>query len=106
MQVGDLYIDNEQELIRNFYDLYMYRQGYLTLPDIESAPLHLLAWTTTPWTLPANMFAAVHEDINYVQVYDPAEKEFYVLAESLLGNFYKNVEDRIVYYRFTGKELI
>jgi isoleucyl-tRNA synthetase len=37
----------------------------------ESA--HLLIWTTTPWTLPANLAVAVHPDVMYVPVeYEPA----------------------------------
>lgn len=31
----------------------------------ESRPLYLLAWTTTPWTLPANTAAAVNPELEY-----------------------------------------
>ncbi len=68
--------------------------------------MHLLARTTTPWTLPANMFAAVHDDINYVIVFDPTEKEYYILAESLLKNYYKDEESYILVYKLKGKELV
>ena len=42
-----------------------------TLPDFLSAydqPVYLLAWTTTPWTLPSNTALTVGEEIDYVLV--------------------------------------
>ncbi len=40
---------------------------------------YLLAWTTTPWTLPGNVALAVGEKIDYVKV--RVEEEFYILAK-------------------------
>lgn len=42
----------------------------LPLLDEKGSPTDtsLLVWTTTPWTLPGNMAAAVHNDIEYVKV--------------------------------------
>lgn len=45
-------------------------------------PVHLLIWTTTPWTLPANVAAALSPDAEYVAV--ETERELLILAESLL----------------------
>ena len=51
-------------------------QGYKDIKDIavtvklelvDEPGTHLLAWTTTPWTLPGNMAAAVHRDHDYVK---------------------------------------
>lgn len=62
---------------------------------------YILAWTTTPWTLPSNVALCVHPDESYVKV----EKDgtVYYLAEALadtvLGEGYTVLE------RFTGKEL-
>jgi isoleucyl-tRNA synthetase len=42
-----------------------------------------LAWTTTPWTLPANVALAVHADAVYVKVRVPARGETYWFAEDL-----------------------
>lgn len=43
---------------------------------------YLLAWTTTPWTLPGNVALAVAEDENYVTIPDPAHKrQWIILAE-------------------------
>ena len=43
----------------------------------------LLAWTTTPWTLPANTAVAVNEDLDYVEV--KVANETFILAKELLG---------------------
>lgn len=44
-------------------------------------PLNLLAWTTTPWTLPANVCLTVGEDIEYSVYFLPATSELIVVAE-------------------------
>lgn len=42
----------------------------------------LLAWTTTPWTLPANTAVAVHSDVDYVEV--KVGDERFVIAKELM----------------------
>lgn len=42
----------------------------------------LLLWTTTPWTLPSNLAAAVAEDLTYVRARRAGEPQVYVLAKS------------------------
>lgn len=49
----------------------------------SSVPTFLLAWTTTPWTLPGNVALAVGEDIDYVKV--KVRDEFYIAARNLTG---------------------
>ena len=70
------------------------------------APFSLLAWTTTPWTLPANMFLAVNPDITYSLIFDPAAKECFVLAKNLLQKFYKAPEEYVYIRDVKGKELV
>lgn len=55
---------------------------YIRLPLVERPGEYLLVWTTTPWTLAANVAAAVHPDLNYVKV--EQDGEYYYLAEDLL----------------------
>ncbi len=43
---------------------------------------YVLIWTTTPWTLPSNMFVAVHPDLDYVRV--QVEDEVWILAKGLV----------------------
>ncbi len=44
----------------------------------------LLVWTTTPWTLPSNQFAAVHPEIEYATVVDSETNEKLVMAKDLV----------------------
>ncbi len=50
--------------------------------------LSLLAWTTTPWTLPSNMALAVGRDIDYVRV-TTADGEGLILAASLVDGVFR-----------------
>lgn len=54
---------------------------------------YILAWTTTPWTLPANLWLAVWENIDYAELLDKQTKETYVLAVDRISDYYKNEED-------------
>ncbi|GAC1565503.1 MAG: isoleucine--tRNA ligase [Ktedonobacteraceae bacterium] len=55
---------------------------YVCLPLVDRPGEYLLVWTTTPWTLAANVAAAVHPDLAYARV--EQDGEFYYLAEELL----------------------
>ncbi|HEV2656164.1 MAG TPA: class I tRNA ligase family protein, partial [Ktedonobacteraceae bacterium] len=55
---------------------------YVRFPLVDRPGEYLLAWTTTPWTLAANVAAAVHPEMAYVRV--EQDGEFYYLAETLL----------------------
>ena len=56
--------------------------------SIANGCTYMLAWTTTPWTLPSNLGLTVGPDIDYVKVHDG--DEYYILAESRLGAYYKD----------------
>jgi isoleucyl-tRNA synthetase len=63
----------------------------LKLPT-NNCPLYILAWTTTPWTLPSNTALAVGKDIEYVFVesFNPfsGAKQTFVLAKDLLNKYF------------------
>lgn len=52
---------------------------YFKLEDEEE---YMLAWTTTPWTLPANVAIAVNPEVEYSLV-EHADKKFYVASEAV-----------------------
>ncbi len=52
--------------------------------------LRILAWTTTPWTLPANLALAVGPDIDYA-VMEEADGHRYVLAEARLDAYQREL---------------
>ena len=63
---------------------------------------YILAWTTTPWTLVANLGLAVGEDIDYVELLDHKTEETYVLARDLVKNYFKNEDDYVIMREYKG----
>jgi isoleucyl-tRNA synthetase len=62
----------------------------------DPAPVSLMIWTTTPWTLPANRAVAVHADVEYAFVrYDRDGERIVVVATDLLDKVL-SVRDGIV----------
>ena len=59
---------SQHEIVTEGYQEITHRSVYLKLPIIERPGESLLVWTTTPWTLAANVAAAVHPDLVYVKV--------------------------------------
>ena len=49
---------------------------------LEDEDEYLLAWTTTPWTLPANMVVAVNQDVDYSLV-AYGDKKFYIASDAI-----------------------
>ena len=90
-------------------------QGYKDIQDkaitvkfaIQDEPgTYILAWTTTPWTLPANLGLAVGEDISYVRLHDIKKDETYILAEDLVSKHYKDKTTYKILDTLSGSELI
>ncbi len=65
---------------------------------------YILAWTTTPWTLPSNMALAVGEDITYVRIHE--KDAVYYLAEDRVGDYYKNESQIEKMDKVRGSELV
>ena len=64
----------------------------------------LLVWTTTPWTLPANVAIAVHPDETYVKVRTGTGEKL-ILAEKRLEELHRFEIGYHVLEKFPGKEL-
>ena len=60
---------------------------------------YILAWTTTPWTLPSNVALCMNPDESYIEL--ESEGVRYIMAEALAHNFF---EDYKVLDRKSGKE--
>jgi isoleucyl-tRNA synthetase len=87
-------------------------QGYQDVRDpavtvrfaLEDEPgTYVLAWTTTPWTLPSNLALAVGAEVTYVKVQDGDER--YIMARDRLGAYYKNESDYQVLEELPGAAL-
>lgn len=75
---------------------------------IVGTDTHLLAWTTTPWTLPANTATAVNEKETYVEV--SVDGERLILARALADKVLTDAKHQPLAYKvlrtFKGRELI
>ncbi len=83
--------------------------GEVVDDDIEGADgVNILAWTTTPWTLPANLMLAVSPEMTYCEVLVGGEK--LVIAEEALERVLQDDKHRPLDYevlrRFSGGELV
>lgn len=54
---------------------------------LKNKNVSVLIWTTTPWTLPANLAISLHPDFNYIAVEE--ENEVYIIAEGLFESVSK-----------------
>jgi isoleucyl-tRNA synthetase len=75
---------------------------------LKNEDISLLAWTTTPWTLPANTAAAVNKDLDYAQVIVDGQR--FILATDLLDKVLTDEKHQILDYTvertFKGNELV
>ncbi|MDC7227458.1 MAG: isoleucine--tRNA ligase [Spirochaetales bacterium] len=65
---------------------------------------YILAWTTTPWTLPSNLALAVGDDVDYVKVKDGEES--YILAEARLDAYYRDASEYEIVTKMKGRDLV
>ena len=80
---------------------------------VDELPLYILAWTTTPWTLPSNTALCVGPDIEYVRVksanpYSGAEA-VYIVAKDLVDAWFNpktKVPFEVLDGTFKGRELV
>ncbi len=63
---------------------------------------YMLAWTTTPWTLPANTAVAVNKDVDYVEV--ECGGEHFIVAKELVEKVFTDEKHQPLDYKL-GKEL-
>ena len=75
-----------------------------TQPYCANLKHYLVAWTTTPWTLPSNLALAVGKDIEYVALKN--EQEVLILASACVAKFAKELEKYQVIATIFGKDLI
>lgn len=62
----------------------------VSFPLVDDPNTSLLAWTTTPWTLPSNLGLCTHPDFEYVKIFDEKSGSHYILLEKLMGTLYKD----------------
>jgi isoleucyl-tRNA synthetase len=86
---------------------------YVAFPLLDGAGLPtgrcLVAWTTTPWTLPSNQFAAVKADLDYVVLRESGEADAteFVVAEPLAAALGEKMKKEFaIVDRLPGRSLV
>ena len=81
---------------------------YVKFELLDEPNTFLIAWTTTPWTLPGNVAVAVGADIDYIKVaYMPKDgaEGLYIVAKERLAHVFKDKE-YVVRGEMKGVELV
>jgi len=81
---------------------------YITFPLVDEPGTSLIAWTTTPWTLPSNLACAVNPEFVYLKIRDEEKDKVYILAEPRLKEVLKqtNIKKHKVLEKLRGKDLV
>ena len=89
-------------------------EGYKDIKDLSATAkfelinepnTYLLAWTTTPWTLIANVALAINPKIEYAKVKLDTEDSFYILAKDRVAEVLKDKSHQII-SEIKGSDLI
>ena len=80
---------------------------FVRFPLVDAPDTSLLVWTTTPWTLPSNQFAAVNPQLEYSTVIDAESGQKLILASALVETIAAKVKRELtVESTCLGSELL
>jgi isoleucyl-tRNA synthetase len=104
--LADAEVEHEERKDPSIYVKFPVRGFEARIPALADRKVNVVIWTTTPWTLPANLAVALHPELNYVAV--DVDGELMIVAEGLLAQTAAAVgwSDPPVVARFTGAELV
>jgi isoleucyl-tRNA synthetase len=81
---------------------------FITFPLVDEPETSMIAWTTTPWTLPSNLACAVNPEFVYLKIKDEEKGKVYIVAECRLKETLKqaNIKKHTVIEKLKGKDLV
>jgi len=91
---------SQHEILTEEYQEICHKSVFVKLPVVGQKNTFFLAWTTTPWTLPANVALAVHPDLEYAKIKDGKENIFILLKDKS-----ELIPDGKIIETFKGKKL-
>jgi isoleucyl-tRNA synthetase len=96
------YADHESPSVYVRFDL---PDAAKALPSLNGKKAAIAIWTTTPWTLVANLAVALHPEFDYAAV--EANGQVLILAEGLLNQALQKfgIKDHRIIEKFKGKKL-
>ena len=101
---------SQHEMLTEDYKETTHESIYIKFPVDGKSNEYLLAWTTTPWTIPANIAIAVDKKLDYVLVQTEGKNKYWLADEAkekVLGNLdYKVIEkikgEKLVGLKYSG----
>ncbi len=76
----------------------------LTPNESDPGPMKMLAWTTTPWTLPSNLGLIVGPDLDYAVM--ELDGEFLILGAATVSSYEKELEGAVEHSIIKGFDLV
>lgn len=76
---------------------------YVNMPLVDDLSVNLIAWTTTPWSLPGDIVLAINKEATYVKA--KIGDKFYIVAKERADAVFKGMEYEIV-EEFLGEKLL
>lgn len=94
---------SQHEMLTEDYKEVVHKAIYLALPLVGRDNERIMIWTTTPWTIPANIAVAVDEDMDYSLVVGESGDNFWVAKDTVKRIF---GHDAKIEKTIKGRELV
>ena len=78
----------------------------VSFPLVSDPSTHMIAWTTTPWTLPSNLALVVNPDFTYVKLHDKALGKTFIMLEKRVAAIFPKTEDIEILEKMPGTALL
>ncbi|CAF1051834.1 unnamed protein product [Rotaria sp. Silwood1] len=78
---------------------------WISFSLVDDSTVKLVAWTTTPWTLPSNLALCVNANSVYVKILDKTKNEIFILMKKRLDELYKKPDNYEILESFQGSQL-
>jgi len=91
---------SQHEILTEEYKEITHKAVFVKLPVVNRQNTYFLVWTTTPWTLPANVALAVNPELTYVEVQDK-KGDIFILLKSKA----ELIPEGKIIRDFSGKDL-
>jgi len=96
---------SQHEMLTEDYKELVHESVYLALPIVGRKNEYLLIWTTTPWTIPANIAVAINKGYDYSLVEGISGELFWVakdLIDAVFGKDYKRIVKTVKGQKLVG----
>ncbi|HEY4717211.1 MAG TPA: isoleucine--tRNA ligase [bacterium] len=100
-------VEYDEHSSPSIYVAFPYLEAGKSIPELKNKNTSIVIWTTTPWTIPANLAIALHPDLEYSAVETEKGGRVIILAKELIERVMKELsaEKYEIIASFSGKKL-